>query len=253
MTTNSSEMNIAYAHRKNALVAELMAALTVLVAVALLVLSGCASSGGGKLYSPGFNAEQTYTADDVIFEQKSFTFPYGTTPGYLSVEAAPELTEFLEVGTDVDPGEYVMGYVSGDNPAATLERTENGSPVRYNVPLLSTPSFVDLKAGDKIWASGIKFTPIEKVTPKPFSAEQRYDGWYKAGYDIPAGTYTLTERAKAEGDTEGAARYILSKGAPYMSTTEEVAYTELPAGESATVTLEEGDYLYTYHIQVAGK
>ncbi|ARF13148.1 hypothetical protein [Sporosarcina ureae] len=97
-----------------------------------------------------------------------------------------------EVGTDVEPGEYLVF----SNGVTLLENTtdQSGNPdsIVFNVALDGrSHTYVTLREGEYFTLKGGEMYPVASAPSiKPTNGIYK-DGQYKVGTDIPAGSYTL--------------------------------------------------------------
>ncbi|PIC87286.1 hypothetical protein CSV72_04760 [Sporosarcina sp. P20a] len=97
-----------------------------------------------------------------------------------------------EVGTDIEPGEYLVF----SNGVTLLENTtdQSGNPdsIVFNVALDGrSHTYVTVRQGEYFTLKGGEMYPVaSSPSIKPANGIYK-DGQYKVGTDIPAGTYTL--------------------------------------------------------------
>ena len=137
---------------------------------------------------------QSTPAQDASSEQPSKTIPKPAKP---EKQTAPSTTTSItggtyQVGTDIDPGEYLVF----SNGITLLENTkdQSGNPdsIVFNVALDGrSHTYVTLQVGEYFTLKGGEMYPAASAPSiKPANGIYK-DGQYKVGTDLPAGSYTL--------------------------------------------------------------
>lgn len=137
---------------------------------------------------------QSTPAQDASSEQPSKTIPKPAKP---EKQTAPSTTTSItggtyHVGTDIDPGEYLVF----SNGITLLENTkdQSGNPdsIVFNVALDGrSHTYVTLQEGEYFTLKGGEMYPAASAPSiKPANGIYK-DGQYKVGTDLPAGSYTL--------------------------------------------------------------
>lgn len=137
---------------------------------------------------------QSTPVQDASSAQPSKTIPKPAKP---EKQTAPSTTTSItggtyQVGTDIDPGEYLVF----SNGITLLENTkdQSGNPdsIVFNVALDGrSHTYVTLREGEYFTLKGGEMYPAASAPSiKPENGIYK-DGQYKVGTDLPAGSYTL--------------------------------------------------------------
>ncbi|PID00663.1 hypothetical protein [Sporosarcina sp. P29] len=134
------------------------------------------------------------TVSDENSTQPTTTAPKPTEPEkQLNPSTMTSMTDgTYEVGTDIEPGEYLVF----SNGVTLLENTtdQSGNPdsIVFNVALDGrSHTYVTVRQGEYFTLKGGEMYPVASAPSiKPANGIYK-DGQYKVGTDIPAGTYTL--------------------------------------------------------------
>lgn len=146
------------------------------------------------------------------------------------------------VGTDVQPGRYVITTTSG---AGNISSTDADAWLVINEILAADPSAsgqgvksvtTDVKSGQKIQIQGLNAVVFTPATTK--ESTSLTTGSWKVGVDIPAGSYTATP---ANGSESG--NFVVYSGGLPL-TNEILDGTGANGVKSVHVSLSDGDIVY---------
>jgi hypothetical protein len=139
------------------------------------------------------------------------------------------------VNTDVQPGRYLIttGSGSGNFFVTSANGTLMTNEILGNSDFGVTQIETTLVSGDTIEISGIDqviFTPVDRTSRTSLPA-----GWFLAGIDIPAGTYTATSPA-------GSGNFIIYSDSGLIKTNEILGDSEYGVTQ-VRVSLNDGDLI----------
>ncbi|ARD47100.1 hypothetical protein [Sporosarcina sp. P33] len=147
------------------------------------------------------NPNQTEQPSSVSAEDKPAAAPDktpvqpATPPAAKEPESAPSSPikpGMYQVGTDIEPGEYIVfsdGITLLEN---TKDQTGNPESIVFNIALDGrSHTYVTLQQGEYFKLQGGEMYPVSSAPDLQPANGVYTDGQYKVGTDIPAGAYNL--------------------------------------------------------------
>ena len=149
---------------------------------------------------------------------------------------------YYRVGTDIDPGEYLLipgsdyGYYE-----CTSDTSGTLDSIKYNGVLIGyEPVYITVYSGECLKIDNVNiYKASEAPSIKP-SNNVYNDGQYKVGRDIPAGTYVVTDLGNGTVEVNSNSRHNSSTSRLFESL----------YGYSLTITLEDGEYVQLTGAQI---